>query len=323
MTGKPTRLGTESWLFEGKPIVSEDAAFLAMRQRLIDRGLLGADLRLTADGNAYVDALIAKLVREHPKSRNYRWTQCREAWETRTTNTARGQQNTEPGSAPSTANDGERQKVTPQFAGSMSLSSIGTRFGIGPTRSAPERANKRPGVSSKQSAMPNGGKCRASKPSTRSGLLSKRPARKSVGYNGRRGMRIRTAGELRGFLADVMVGIRNGSVEPTQAHAISKIAAQINQSIACEVNTALQLERMGKPGAVAGTMLIGGPPDENADDGTDDEPVRPPDMIPAEHSWCQHCEDCIPNRFVEGCGMRDCPAKTNLPTSLTAPITGE
>lgn len=70
-------------------------------------------------------------------------------------------------------------------------------------------------------------------------------------------MRIRTAGDMRGFLADIMVGIRGGSVDSAQAHAIAKIAAQINQSLAVEVNTALQLERMGKDRPVAGSMLIG------------------------------------------------------------------
>lgn len=70
-------------------------------------------------------------------------------------------------------------------------------------------------------------------------------------------MQIRTAGELRGFLASIMVGVRDGKVECGQAAAISKIAAQINQSLAVEVNTALQLEKMGKDRPVAGSMLIG------------------------------------------------------------------
>lgn len=69
---------------------------------------------------------------------------------------------------------------------------------------------------------------------------------------------IRTAGDLRGFLADIMVGIREGKVNATQAHAISKVAAQINQSLAVEVNTALQLERMGKDRPIAGSMMIRG-----------------------------------------------------------------
>lgn len=56
--------------------------------------------------------------------------------------------------------------------------------------------------------------------------------------------KIKTAGDLRGFLADVMTDIRAGSVEATDAHAIAKIAAQINQSLSTEINAALQLERM-------------------------------------------------------------------------------
>src|SRR5690242_17090047 len=71
-------------------------------------------------------------------------------------------------------------------------------------------------------------------------------------------MQIKTAGDLRGFLADIMLGIRDGDVECTQAHAIAKVAAQINQSLATEINTALQLERMGKDRPVAGSLLIRG-----------------------------------------------------------------
>ena len=59
-------------------------------------------------------------------------------------------------------------------------------------------------------------------------------------------MKIKTAGDLRSFLADVMVGIRDGNIDYQDATAISKVAAQINNSLAVEVNTALRLTGMGK-----------------------------------------------------------------------------
>lgn len=94
-------------------------------------------------------------------------------------------------------------------------------------------------------------------------------------------MQISTAGDLRGFLADILVSIRDGKINSQQALAISKVAAQINQSLSVEVNTALQLERMGKDRPIAGSMLLRSEvantpqlPATEADDehGADEEP---------------------------------------------------
>lgn len=67
---------------------------------------------------------------------------------------------------------------------------------------------------------------------------------------------LRTAGDLRAFLAETLTGIRDGKIDAAQANAIAKVSAQINQSLAVEVNTALQLERMTGARAVAGSMVI-------------------------------------------------------------------
>lgn len=121
-------------------------------------------------------------------------------------------------------------------------------------------------------------------------------------------MQIKTAGELRGFLAEVMVGIREGSVKPDQANAISKIAAQINQSIACEVNTALQLERMGKPGAVAGSMLIASQV-ARSDPATETEALSP---APAGTIGCEFCNENVPLDEARACKARHCPVRSTL-----------
>ena len=52
--------------------------FAAMRQRLIDRGLIDAEFRLTSAGNDHVEALIGRLRRdqlaeEDNGSRSVRW----------------------------------------------------------------------------------------------------------------------------------------------------------------------------------------------------------------------------------------------------------
>lgn len=70
-------------------------------------------------------------------------------------------------------------------------------------------------------------------------------------------MQLKTAGDLRGFLADVLVGIKSGSVDASQASSISKVAAQINASIATEVQARIHLKELG--GDAAGAMIIANP----------------------------------------------------------------
>lgn len=100
--------------------------------------------------------------------------------------------------------------------------------------------------------------------------------------------KIKTAGELRGFLADVLVDIRNGSVDVAEASAIAKVAAQINQSLAVEVNTALQLQKMGKDHPVAGSMMIAS--GNKIDAGT----------------WCDQCDVLVSAEVAAGCKSRHC-----------------
>ncbi|WP_312487154.1 hypothetical protein [Sphingomonas sp.] len=69
-------------------------------------------------------------------------------------------------------------------------------------------------------------------------------------------MSIYTAGELRSFLADVLVDIRAKRVTPDEAGAIAKVAGEINKSLAVEVQTALA-SGVKKP--VPGSMAIGSP----------------------------------------------------------------
>jgi ribosomal protein L40E len=149
-------------------------------------------------------------------------------------------------------------------------------------------------------------------------------------------MQIKTAGELRSFLAEVLIGIRDGSVNPTQAQAISKVAAQINQSLSVEVNTALQLERMGKDHPVAGTMQLGAPePDRpqveftervgedsllraadekvfgEAEDTLVEEPVVLPfakaqDKFRTDLIWCDQCDARVAPEDATACRSTRC-----------------
>jgi hypothetical protein len=112
--------------------------------------------------------------------------------------------------------------------------------------------------------------------------------------------RIKTAGDLRGFLAEVMQDIRRGNIEADQANAISKVAAQINNSLAVEVNTALRLAQMGKDQPIAGAMLIGA-----ADD--------PRNALPAPDAdgliWCDQCDERVTEADALGCKSPHCKVK--------------
>lgn len=107
---------------------------------------------------------------------------------------------------------------------------------------------------------------------------------------------INTAGELRSFLAGVLAGIRNGSVSVDKAQAIAKVAAQINQSLICEVNAALQIQKMGAGRPEAGSMML-----------TSDLPIQV--GLPVEHgggTWCDQCDMRVSDEQLAGCKSKFC-----------------
>lgn len=131
---------------------------------------------------------------------------------------------------------------------------------------------------------------------------------------------LRTAGELRGFLADVLIGIQAGTIDTNKANAIAKVSAQINQSLAVEVNTALQLERMGGERPVAGSMVIAFHGDENAltpaaePAATAPEGASPviafaPPKRDGDKVWCDQCDMNVTVGQAVGCKSVHCKAK--------------
>ena len=158
--------------------------------------------------------------------------------------------------------------------------------------------------------------------------------------------KLRTAGELRGFLADVLADIRQGHVDTNKANAIAKIAAQINASLQVEVTTALQLEKMGGGKAVAGSMVIAThemesetarqlpkaePEVERAMEVLDvplpvpaekvepvaraatSKPILPqnPNAHP-DRIWCEQCDQSVTVSQALVCGSKFCKAKDEL-----------
>lgn len=144
-------------------------------------------------------------------------------------------------------------------------------------------------------------------------------------------MQLKTAGDLRGFLAEVLVGIKEGTVDASQAHAISKVAAQINSSLATEVQARMHLK--GLDGEVAGSMVIAGAnpgepakviapsaPVADMDDPSKVPPVRPIQLEDAtanfrrnkqiaDKVWCDQCDMNVTVSQAVGCKSRFCKAR--------------
>jgi len=68
---------------------------------------------------------------------------------------------------------------------------------------------------------------------------------------------IKTAGELREFLINMMIGVKNGHQELESARAIVKIAGQINESLYAEIKAAKMHLDAGKEAASLGNLAIG------------------------------------------------------------------
>lgn len=68
---------------------------------------------------------------------------------------------------------------------------------------------------------------------------------------------IRTTGELRTFLANLMVGVKDGIVAADKATRVTKLAAQINESIYAEIKVARVQAELKREAAQMGDLSIG------------------------------------------------------------------
>jgi len=69
---------------------------------------------------------------------------------------------------------------------------------------------------------------------------------------------IKTTGQLRDFLAMMMVGVKNGDLELDKARNITKLAGQINESFYAEVKVAKVRAEAGQIMPQLGDMRVGG-----------------------------------------------------------------
>jgi hypothetical protein len=108
-------------------------------------------------------------------------------------------------------------------------------------------------------------------------------------------MTIKTAGELRGFLAGILEGIRDGKVDVEDATAIARVAGQINASLAIEAKTAIEMKRLGKDDHVFGSTQIAS--------GDVAAISAQPEV------WCEQCEKRVSAEAAASCEKRFCKAR--------------
>lgn len=70
--------------------------------------------------------------------------------------------------------------------------------------------------------------------------------------------KIKTTGELRDFLATMMLGVKNGDLDLDKARNITKLASQINESFYAEIKVAKVRAEAGVVMSGLGAMPIGG-----------------------------------------------------------------
>lgn len=68
---------------------------------------------------------------------------------------------------------------------------------------------------------------------------------------------VQTTGDLRDFLANMMVGVKNGTLDLDKASRITKLAGQINESFYAEVKVAKIRAEAGEAMPMLGQMRVG------------------------------------------------------------------
>ncbi len=68
--------------------------------------------------------------------------------------------------------------------------------------------------------------------------------------------KIKTTGEMRDFLATMMIGVKNGDLDLDKASRITKLAGQINESFYAEIKVAKIRAEAGENMPAFGKMQI-------------------------------------------------------------------
>ena len=117
---------------------------------------------------------------------------------------------------------------------------------------------------------------------------------------------MRSSGDLRDFLMEMMEGVRNGSVDLQRAATVAKLAAQVTTSLSCEAQMALIADKVGRE---FGSALLGAPDAEAAAE----KPANGMTAIAAPRTgqpiWCSQCEQRVHPSKIEECKSAFCKAR--------------
>lgn len=72
----------------------------------------------------------------------------------------------------------------------------------------------------------------------------------------KKGPSIKTTGQLREFMVQMMLGLKNGDVDYQDANALQKMASQINESFYAEIKIAKMQHEFGDKPAAMGELPI-------------------------------------------------------------------
>ena len=70
---------------------------------------------------------------------------------------------------------------------------------------------------------------------------------------------IKTTGDLRNFLSQLLLDVKSGAIEPDKASKITKISSQINENFYAEIRVAKTYLESGAPLPDLGAIPINGP----------------------------------------------------------------
>jgi hypothetical protein len=119
--------------------------------------------------------------------------------------------------------------------------------------------------------------------------------------------KMKTAGDLRDFLLEMMEGVRNGSADLQRASVVAKLAAQVTASLTAEAQMALVSQRLGKEFGAA--ML--GPPDveTSAEERTNVAVAQIGPRRSGDPVWCEQCEQRVHPDVADKCKSAFCKAR--------------
>lgn len=122
---------------------------------------------------------------------------------------------------------------------------------------------------------------------------------------------MKTAGDLRDFLLEMMEGVREGGVDLQRASTVAKLAAQVTASLTAEAQMALVSQKTGRE---FGPAALGAPDAEASAERPTGSPEQPRIALvettrSGQPVWCEQCEQRVHPDKAEKCKSAFCKAR--------------